>query len=322
MTGMKKTSERIENINNAQRTKSNSKRLMPLNNSSKEKRKGKKGPKELGWLQLSILIMLWDKEMYGLEIKEHLAIKGYPVSTGQLYPGLLRLEEFEALSSREEERVGANRKFYKTTDIGKQYVLEYTEKLSLLFLDLFTEKLAFVANDIQYLVEFRPGTIVADLSWLHIEGIVTTLAELVSPTGRWFIPSPDKKATKIIKQRVEHYGLHDTATIVELSNDMISLPDQSVDIALALFTLHEDETDWIVKEMARILKPRGKGVIVDMIPPKEENVFLDLLIAFLPRHSEFGLNVAKLKQLLDNNKLSIHQEKEEKGLIYLVVERE
>ena len=54
-------------------------------------------PNRLGWLQLSILTMVWNKEMYGLEIQKHLKIRGYPIATTQLYSALNNLERIEAL---------------------------------------------------------------------------------------------------------------------------------------------------------------------------------------------------------------------------------
>jgi PadR family transcriptional regulator PadR len=74
----------------------------------------------LGSLQAGILSVLWNKEMYGLEIRRRLRYQGLRASVSQLYPTLRKLEERGAISSREEARVGANRIYYRLTPEGKE----------------------------------------------------------------------------------------------------------------------------------------------------------------------------------------------------------
>ncbi|MFX0115297.1 MAG: helix-turn-helix transcriptional regulator, partial [Candidatus Hodarchaeota archaeon] len=274
---------------------------------------------ELGWLQLSILTMLWTKEMYGLEIKEHLELKGYVVATSQLYPALATLEKYGALSSREEESAGRIRKFYTVTQEGRELVLEYAQNLMSLFSDLVEDGLAFLAEEIPDLIEFVPGTIVADLSQLHIEKVISRIGKLISPTGRWIIPSTDQKSKKIWIHRMEHIGLQEIATIVDLKDDYVLLPENVADVVLLLFTLHEDESEWTIKEMSRLLKPTGKGLIIDVPPLKEPNFLLDMLVKFLPGHSNFGLNILNIDQLLHEYQLNIISREEKDGIIYLIV---
>ena len=46
--------------------------------------------RRLGFLQLSLIMHLRQKEMYGVEIREHLALDGYVVDDNQIYqPGAL-----------------------------------------------------------------------------------------------------------------------------------------------------------------------------------------------------------------------------------------
>ncbi|MFW9914147.1 MAG: helix-turn-helix transcriptional regulator [Candidatus Thorarchaeota archaeon] len=288
----------------------------------KSEKNWQKAATELGWLQLSILTMLWTKEMYGLEIKEHLELKGYVVATSQLYPALATLEKYRALNSREEESVGRLRKFYTITQEGRELIFEYANNLMLLFSDLVEDGLAFLADKIPALIEFVPGTIVADLSQLHIEKVISRIGALISPTGRWIIPSADQKSKKIWLHRMEHIGLQDIATIVDLKDKNVLLPEHIADVVLLLFTLHEDVSEWTIKEMRRLLKPTGKGLIIDGSPLKEPNILLDMLLKFLPGHSNFGVNLLNIDQLLQENQLHIIRREEKEGVLYLIVGRE
>ena len=103
--------------------------------------------------------------MYGLEIQDHMKLKGFNIGPGQLYPALKRLEEEGALEVREEERAGANRKFYRTTPEGRNIVIQHITHLMILFEHMLSEKLSFVPDHIAELVDLnKPGIIIADLS--------------------------------------------------------------------------------------------------------------------------------------------------------------
>jgi DNA-binding PadR family transcriptional regulator len=276
----------------------------------------------LGRIQSAIMAMLFHKEMYGLEIKNHLKLKGLSIGPGQLYPTLNRLEENKMLSSRIEQRVGANRKFYKLTEHGKNCILQYALDFFSLFFDLFLEPLySYIIDDLTEFIKLTPGMVVLDFSSIHFEQVINQFARLTAPTGRYLLVSHEKADTNILNDRISYYNLENTVMVLEKEENKknkISIPDQSVDFALVLFTIHEDENEWIVSEMARVLKPSGQGVIIDIEPIKDHFLF-DLMIKFAPNHSAFGSYLHKLEDLLDKNKLKIKNHRSSHGIVYYSV---
>ena len=77
-----------------------------------------------GVLQLGVICLL-DKEQYGYEIIKNLNNVGLKVEEGTLYPLLRRLENDELLSSHWETNGPRPRKYYKTTDYGKEIRLKW-----------------------------------------------------------------------------------------------------------------------------------------------------------------------------------------------------
>lgn len=72
-----------------------------------------------GVIQLAVLCLL-DKEQYGYIIIKKLNNSGLKVEEGTLYPILRRLENDNLLSSQWETSGPRPRKYYKTTDYGKE----------------------------------------------------------------------------------------------------------------------------------------------------------------------------------------------------------
>ena len=72
-----------------------------------------------GVMQL-VVISLLDKEQYGYEIIKNLKELGLNIEEGTLYPLLRRLEKEKLLSSYWETSGSRPRKYYKTTEYGKE----------------------------------------------------------------------------------------------------------------------------------------------------------------------------------------------------------
>ena len=70
-------------------------------------------------MQLGIISLL-DKEQYGYEIIKNLSKVGLNIEEGTLYPLLRRLEKEGLLSSQWETSGSRPRKYYKTTEYGKE----------------------------------------------------------------------------------------------------------------------------------------------------------------------------------------------------------
>ncbi len=273
----------------------------------------------LGWLQQTLLTMLYGHEMYGLQIQRTFKFFGEKVGPGQLYPALAKLEKLGAIKVREEERTGANRKFYTTTDEGKMILLRNAIGYFAVMESIAMEKFASILDELPKLVNIKLGTIILDFSHAYLEKIYSKLAPLTAPIGRYFITIRDKFAMKIYKERLNNKGLQDLISIFELQENKIPLPDKSVDVCIVCFTLHEDGTDWIISEINRLLKKSGKGIIIDMVS-LNGHIVEEIMTNFIPNHSRIGIDKDILFPLLKQNNLNISYQKEEKGTIIIVIE--
>ena len=85
-----------------------------------------------GRLDFLILHLLSKEEMYGFQIikrfAENCAEDEFELKTGTLYPLLAAMEDRGFLSSRTASLSGRERKFYRTTEQGKEYLLQQTER--------------------------------------------------------------------------------------------------------------------------------------------------------------------------------------------------
>ena len=118
-----------------------------------------KSRSRLGWLQTAIIATLWNKEMYGTEIQNHLKVRGFKIGPSQLYPTLHRLKKQDALSCREIKRSGTFVKLYRTTEVGKKWIFDDSIKLLGIFQDIIVDKFDFIPAIIQELLEIKDGRI-------------------------------------------------------------------------------------------------------------------------------------------------------------------
>lgn len=107
----------------------------PLNLSCGKRVIGIEIRKELkaGFVELSILIFLAGRDMYGYELSQ--AFEGrsggkIEVKEGTLYPILYRLEEKQVIESYWEsvEGRGKPRKYYRLTPAGRDYLKQYRDE--------------------------------------------------------------------------------------------------------------------------------------------------------------------------------------------------
>jgi len=81
----------------------------------------------LGFIQLHILYHAENEPVFGLWLMEELEEHGYDISAGTLYPILHNLEKYGLLTSEEVLVEGKVRKYYRTTQEGKE-VLEMAKE--------------------------------------------------------------------------------------------------------------------------------------------------------------------------------------------------
>jgi DNA-binding PadR family transcriptional regulator len=276
--------------------------------------------RSLGRLQQAILSLLWNREMYGMEIQRRLRFQGLKVSAGQLYPALKKMEERQWVISREERRIGADRVYYTISPGGKETLIHNTLDLIRFFESIIDEAVYPTYSSAARELGISPGTVIVDFSNPSIESLRIELSSLTAPGGRYYISSRNRDQTDILKEWVEYEKLQDTITIMEESGDAVAVPDKSVDVALVIFTLHEDDTGWILSEVQRILKPSGRCLIVDIEARNKEHFRETFYAEVMPDHSRSGIDMEVLLPMLGERSLKITEERYEKGLIMLRVQ--
>ena len=91
----------------------------------------------LGIVELLILHMLSERDMYGYEIKEALAIRtnnAFLIKEGSLYGPLYRMQSRGIITSRKEMVVNKRfRMYYMLTDHGREYLEYGKEQMKIVF---------------------------------------------------------------------------------------------------------------------------------------------------------------------------------------------
>ena len=87
-------------------------------------------------------------------------------------------------------------------------------------------------------------------------------AELVGPSGKVYAVDIHAHAISEVQTKADIKGLRNVQTILTDCNT--KLPDSSVDIVLLFYVLHDFKNpDAIIKELNRVLKPRGVLLVID-----------------------------------------------------------
>ena len=91
----------------------------------------------LGIVELLILHMLSERDMYGYEIKEELAVRtnnAFLIKEGSLYGPLYRMQSRGIITSRKEMVVNKRfRMYYMLTDHGREYLEYGKEQMKIVF---------------------------------------------------------------------------------------------------------------------------------------------------------------------------------------------
>jgi DNA-binding PadR family transcriptional regulator len=286
--------------------------------------------RRMGFLQLSILSSLLTQERYGLEIRDHLMLNGYEIGTNQLYPALGKLESSGNILSREEERRGVNRKFYRITDQGRSLFVLYALNFIILLQDLYPVKYLKPLSDIaSEMIEphITPTSVIFDFSIRYTDNqfapVISISEKLTSPKGHLHLLSQKEIYANILQNKITHYGLEKVISIETLIEGQISLPESSVDIAICNFVLHYPHNDWIIPEISRILKPGGYFLISNPLELGNDQIE-DIRYALMETLRELsqlipksGINEEKIIKLLHEHSLMISDKKILGGVLFL-----
>jgi PadR family transcriptional regulator PadR len=269
----------------------------------------------LGRLQQLILALLWGEDMYGLEIQRGVTIYGYEVTSGQLYPALKRLEENNCVSSFERAGIGANKKYYRITETGKQYLIgNVLDQIKIIEI-LASKKLSGIIIE-SGLLEVEEGDTVVEFSDLRFRDITLALSRRLGSHGRYIIVAEDEREAERLEKWVKIEGIDDRARVVRTGDKSVEIEPDSVDLALILFRMHLDDSAWILSEAKRIIGVEGRIAVFDLLDSGND-FRSDLYGSVLPRHSRMGVIKDELHAAIAENGLKIMEEKIQRGLVFM-----
>ncbi|MBD3227446.1 MAG: methyltransferase domain-containing protein [Candidatus Lokiarchaeota archaeon] len=142
---------------------------------------------------------------------------------------------------------------------------------------------------------------------------------MISHRGKYYIVSMEREYTDLIRDRIKLKGLGESLYVINTIKQKVEVPDNSIDIAFAFFRLHEDNTDWIIRETSRILKTTGKCVVIDSLS-LGGHIYELIRTEFVPNHSRMGIDMEIFSNLIAENDLDITYQREDKGVIFLILE--
>ncbi|WP_313119214.1 PadR family transcriptional regulator [Proteiniclasticum ruminis] len=90
----------------------------------------------LGFMQIHILHHAKEEPIYGTWMMEELHHHGYDISPGTLYPLLHSMEKSGLLLMEERNVEGKIRKYYRSTSLGEEVLIEARKKAYELFKEI------------------------------------------------------------------------------------------------------------------------------------------------------------------------------------------
>jgi len=273
--------------------------------------------RRLGRLQQVILALLWDEEMYGLEIQRGVSVYGYRATSGQLYPALQRLEENDCVQASERVGVGASRKYYRITEKGRKSLIENVLDQVKILEILAAKRLSKVLLE-SGLLDIGEGDVVVEFSDMRFTDIESTISDRVGTRGRHIIITENQRGSKLLREWIAVEGIDDRVKIVQAEGGSIEVDDGSVDLILILFRMHLDGSSWILSEARRVISGGGRVLIFDLLD-RGDDFRSELYGSVLPGHSGMGVKIDELRKQIELNDLEVSEEFTERGLIIMVL---
>ena len=273
--------------------------------------------RRLGRLQQVILALLWDEEMYGLEIQRGVSVYGYRATSGQLYPALQRLEENDCVRASERVGVGASRKYYRITEKGRKSLIENVLDQVKILEILATKKLSKVLIE-SGLLDVGEGDVVVEFSDLRFTDIESMISGRVGARGCHVIVTGNDRDSRLLREWFAVEGISDRVKIVQAEGGSIEVDDGSADLVLILFRMHLDGSSWILSEARRIIGEGGSVLIFDLLDSGDD-FRSELYGSVLPDHTGMGVKIDELRKQIELNDLEVSEEFTERGLIIMVL---
>lgn len=279
---------------------------------------GKNGrEKKLGPIQTAIIALLWDKEMYGLEILTQLKLKGKATTKSQLYPALNKMDEAGLLESRLVPKVGADRKYYRSTNQAKEIIMLEMLDIGFLFVDTIYERLDYLEEQLTSFIQTQPHMDVLDVSDHFSEQVIAIFAPSLE-NGRYFKTAETDDQGQLYSFRLDYHELSNIVKVLVGQRTFPEVPNNSIDYVFSFFTVHHPENiDWIFKEAERVLKPGGEVIVVEMKGVRDHFIY-DLLKDLLGGADVIGLDPDKLDRLKPSG-FKVKRQKIYRGILFLAL---
>ncbi|MEM2093898.1 MAG: helix-turn-helix transcriptional regulator [Candidatus Bathyarchaeia archaeon] len=255
---------------------------------------------KVGAFQLRILEILRERPMHGYGILNELEARtGQKPTTAALYPALKKLEYYGFIKSKIEPGEKRDRKVYCLTKEGLE---ELTNVLGLMIefcISGIQGEFEAIQKEVYCKMKPQEGSNILYPSTIYKS--IYDLAETFKDRGKIVVLVPSKTFKETIDRAVKHDHLSETITVKEGELEKIPLEDSSIDFAIYPFALCRC-SPWATpinleiaaKEAARVLKPGGKLVVIDL--EKSEHAMLRIL----SKNVELcGFNRSEAKKLLE-----------------------
>lgn len=274
----------------------------------------------LGWLQMSILALVWNTERYGLEILRQLNVEGNNMKSSQIYPALKKLTEAGALKVRNVTENNSTKRYYTTTEAGKELVKHYIIDFLNVFYRMIFDKISVFIEPLCKGIDIQAGMNVLDLSSEIFDSVIQDFSLKTGITGHYFLKASDNEHAQIIRDRIDYLHIEQNVQILTVNHDSISLPSETVDYVIALFSFHETGSDWILTEGIRSLKKGGKMAIVEM--ELYPNFFFQTFVQeLIPNHLTIGMDFSGLLNRIERINVSVLQDRKMEGIRFLLLEK-
>ncbi|MEM3587074.1 MAG: helix-turn-helix transcriptional regulator [Candidatus Jordarchaeaceae archaeon] len=255
---------------------------------------------KVGAFQLRVLEILRERPMHGYGIMNELEARtGHRPTTAALYPTLQKLEHYGFIKSKIEPGKKRNRKVFSLTKEGLE---ELTNVLGLMIefcISGIQEEFEAIQKEVYCKMEVQEGSTILYPSTIYKS--IHDLANAFKDKGKVVALVPSKTFKEIIDKAVKRDHLSHTITVKEGGLEKIPLEGSSVDFAVYPFTLcrcspwaTSINLERAAKEVARVLKPNGKLVVIDL--EKSDHAMLRIL----SKNIELcGFNLSEAKKLLE-----------------------
>jgi DNA-binding PadR family transcriptional regulator len=257
----------------------------------------------LGWFEIQILLLIYQRETYGYEILKELRHSGKPrLSNGLLYPTLRRLEKKGYIKTRRQAKEKApDRIYYSITEEGVKTLEGLTSYLLTIIDRNMWDQLEEFRDLVIEKAGIEEGDSVLDLSNVVVELFALDLSKRVGESGIVYFKVDDDSLKEMFEKYFQANKINNIKPIIGQGSN-INLRTDSMDLAVQIIGLHHnDDPKKLIEEMVRVVKPGKKVIISDM--QTIDHIIFNNIAKILPKYYREGTSKEELYHLLSDSQL-------------------